>query len=385
MKRSDLYIRLTTGVLFLAVASYIGLYIFTAVVNPYETTPAISYSVEETFTAQGFIVRTETVLTEIGGAVLPVVSEGEKVASGQAVAVEYTSREAIETASEIRALRLRISQLTASGSSVEAARLGSVLELSHAVRCGDLSRLDELSLNIETYIFATPGSEPELSALQARLEVLEQRNTGTRTVSAPVSGVFSQVTDGFEHIGPPALADITPAKLDELFKAPSGVAAGGKLVTEFRWFYAAVMSAEDAVRLSSGQRFIVQFSGAYYAATEMIIENIGKMEDDLCVVLFSSDRSVHEIAPLRQLRAEIVYNVVTGIRVPKEAIHLDDNATTFVYLQTGVRAERVNVEILMESGDVYIVRDGAETGSPLRSGSTIIVKANNLFDGKVVA
>jgi hypothetical protein len=36
------------------------------------------------------------------------------------------------------------------------------------------------------------------------------------------------------------------------------------------------------------------------------------------------------------------------------------------------------------TGDSYLVRDGAESGTPLRAGSTIIVKANDLYDGKVV-
>jgi len=385
MKRSDFYIRLTTGVLFLAVASYIGLYIFNAVTNTYETISAISYSVEETFTADGYIVRTETVLTDVGAAVLPVVSEGEKVASGQVVAVEYTSGEAIETASEIRALRLQIAQLEATGSAIDAVRLGSVIDLSRAVQSGDLSNLDKLALNIEAYVFATEGVGPGLPELQERLALLEQRSAGMRAINAPVSGVFSLVTDGYENIEPRALIGKTPSELALLFSAASGPTGGGKLVTEFLWHFAAIMNADDAAYLSAGQRISVQFSGAYNASVEMLVESIGKRENDMCVVLFSCDRSIHDITPLRHLRAEIVFNVVTGIRVPKEAIHLDDNATKFLYLQTGVRAERVDVEILLESGDVYIVRDGMETGTPLRAGSTIIVKANNLFDGKVVA
>jgi len=117
----------------------------------------------------------------------------------------------------------------------------------------------------------------------------------------------------------------------------------------------------------------------------MFVESIGRREDDSCVVLFSSDRFIHNIAPLRQLRAEVVYNTVTGIRVPKEAVHLDDDGTIYIFLQTGARAERVNVEIILITGDSYLVRDGAESGTPLRAGSTIIVRANNLFHGKVVA
>ena len=386
MRRSDFYIRVIAAVLFLAVASYIGVYIYNAVINTYVTAPAIIYSVEEMFPAQGYIVRSETVIKDTGDTVLPIVGEGEKVASGQAVAVEYTSRSALETASEIRALKLRIAKLEAPGGVAEAARLDSVLALSAAVHSGDLSVLDELSVNIETYIFADNSTqENELPVLQARLEVLERRSEGMRTIYAPVSGVFSQVVDGYENVSPHSLDGISPDTLAELFTSRSGSSGTGKLVTEFTWYYAAIMNFEDAKLLTAGRMIQVQFYGVYNTGMQMRIESVGKQEDGLCVVIFSSDRSVHDIAQLRGLRADVVYNTVTGIRVPKEAINLDDDNKTFVYLQTGVRAERVDVEILREYGDSYIVRDGTETGTPLRVGATIIVKANRLYDGKIVA
>ena len=385
MKRSDFFIRLTTGVLFLAVASYIGVYIYNAAINTYVTTTAINYAVEEIFPANGYIVRTEAVLSDSVESVLPVVSEGERVASGQAVAVEYMSQGALEIASEIRTLRLKITQLGMPGSGNEAARLNSVMDLSKAIQGGDLSSLDELSLNIETLIFdSDPESEAGLPALQARLESLERRLEGVRTIHAPVSGTFSLVVDGFEHIGPETVFEISPTGLAELFSSAAGAGGPGKLVTEFKWYYAAVMDAEEAMRLDAGRRMLVQFSGVYNAAAEMVVERINRPEDGMSVVIFSSNRSIHEVAPLRQLDAEVVFDTVTGIRVPKQAIHLDDDGTTFIFLQTGARAERVDVDILIESGDSYLVRDGAEAGTPLRAGSTIIVKANNIYHGKVV-
>jgi multidrug efflux pump subunit AcrA (membrane-fusion protein) len=387
MKRSDFYIRIITVVLFLAVASYIGVYIYNAAINTYVTAPAVNYSVEETISGSGYIIRAETVLTDSGAAILPIVSEGEKVASGQAIATEYLSRAALETASQLRVLRMRIAQLESSDdNAVESACIESVMKLSIAVQRGNLSSLDELKLKIETNIFAGGvSSEDELPELYARLTALESRIEGVRTIFAPASGIFSQVVDGFENIGPSELSDILPTRLDELFSAPSAVDSAGKLVTEFKWFFAAVMDADDAARISAGRQITVRFSGAYNEALEMKVENVGKREDGKCVVQFSCDRSVHQVAPLRYLRADVVTGAVTGIRVPKEAIQLDDDATTFVYLQTGARAERVNVEILHEADDAYLVRDGAETGSPLRAGSTIIVKANGLYNGKVVA
>jgi len=117
----------------------------------------------------------------------------------------------------------------------------------------------------------------------------------------------------------------------------------------------------------------------------MLVERISRSEDGECVVLFSSDRGIHDVAPLRSIRADVVSGVVSGIRIPMDAIHLDDDNNTFIYLQTSGYAEKVEVDILKEIGDSYLVRAGAETGSPLRVDSIIIVKANNLYHGKVVA
>ena len=385
MKRSDFFIRLTTGVLFLAVACYIGVYLYNALVNPYETTRAISYTVEETLSAQGYIVRTETVLEDGGVAVLPIVGEGEKVAAGQAIAVEYLTLDALETASEIRALRLKIAQLESARGTNDAASFDAVISLSTAVNNHDLRRLDELALNIDTYIFAV---ETDLSVLESRLAQLESGNFGERIIVAQISGTFSHVVDGFEHIQPDMLFGIFPSDLSEYFSNPSGARSTGKLVTEFKWYYAAIMEQEDAAQLSTGQMKSVQFFGSYNAEVDMYVESIGRREDGMCVVIFSSDRGIHDVAPLRALRADIVSDVITGIRVPMEAIHIDDSGETlvyYVYLQTSGFAERVDVEILRESGDSYLVRDGAETESPLRVDSTIIVRANNLYHGKVVS
>jgi hypothetical protein len=387
MKRSDLYIKLTTAVLFVAVAVYISASIYNSLQNVFVTMDAVAYAVEESFSAQGYVVRTETVIIEGGDAVIPVVDEGEKIAVGQLVAVEYLSREALETASEIRSLRIRIARLEFLGNeeSTEAMGYESVLELSKAVQSGDLSRLDEVSLMIDTYIVKKDDIlDDDIDALRARLAALERRTSGVRMLMAPRSGIFSQSSDGFEDIKPAALADILPSALEEMFAEPSGEVGSGKLITEFKWYFAGIMNADEAARLRVGREIPLHFSGAYHAQVPMTVESVGRREGDVCVVQFASDRSIHDIAPLRYLNAEIVYGVVSGIRVPKEAIHLGDDGATFIYLQTGVRAEHVDVEILLDVGDSYLVRDGLEAGTPLREGATIIVKANNLYHGKIV-
>ena len=388
MKRSDFYIKVITAVLFIAVVGYIGVYAFNAAMDTLETATAVNFSVDLTFPARGYIVRSETVISDLGPLVLPIVGEGEKVASGQTVAVEYMSVGALDAAREIRELRSMIARLEASydGAGVEAVGLESVLNLSKAVWGGDLSRLDELSLIIETTIFTESSALLSgLPDMKARLESLEARDSVARTIDTPVSGTFSHFLDGFEHVGPDALDGLTPDGLSELFYAPSRVSGFGKMITEFKWFYAAVMDAADVLRFSEGGQITLRFSDDYNASMDMVIERVGRPEGGECVVVFSSYRSIHELAPYRALSADVIYDVVSGIRIPKEAIHLDDDGTAFVFLKIGVHAERVNVDILVESGDGYLVRDSSGSGTSLHSGSVIIVKGNNLYDGKIVA
>lgn len=386
MKRSDLFIRLTAAVLLLAVASYVGVLIYNSLMTTFITTEAVGYSIEEAIPFQGFIVRREEVLTESSISVLPIVREGERVASGQAIAVELLDQEALEIAAEIRQLSMRISQLEALGSDIEAAGFISVRNLSQAVHNNNLSRLDELALSVQTHVFTGDNIAPrdELPALRARLANLEDRAVGMRTVHSPRSGTFSQVIDGFEHISPDDLNEISPSELEELFRTPIVNLGAGKLVTHHKWYFAAIMDSDDAARLRVGRRLTVHFSGAFHAEYDMLIESIGTRENNRNVVIFSSTVALHEIVSLRELRADVVLDTISGIRVPKEAIHLDDDGTTFLFLQSGIRAERVNVQILLETGDGYLVHDGTLTGSPLRIGATVIVRANNLYHGKVV-
>lgn len=386
MKRSDFFIRLTTAVLFLAVASYVGVLIYNALTTTFVTMEATRYVIEETIPFQGILVREEVVLSEAGAASLPIVREGERVSVGQAIAVELLNAEAREIASEIRQLNMRIAQLEALGGDIDAAGFISVRNLSKAVQSGDLSRLDELALSIETHVFTggTLAPRDELPELRARLDALERRSEGMRTVHATRSGTFSQTIDGFEHISPQYLNDITPSELEELFSIPTVTTGAGKLVTHHKWYFAGVLDTADAARISPGRLMTVHFSGVFHAEFDMRVEYVGRRENDQSVVVFSSVVGIHDVAALRSLRADLVFGMMSGIRVPKEAIHLDDNGVTHVFLQSGARAERVNVEILHVAGDGYLVRDGAETGSPLRVGATIIVRANNLYHGRVV-
>lgn len=393
MLRSDFVMKLMSVVLLIAIAVYIGLYIFNVAGNPLKTTIAKRFTVEESCSAEGYIIRNETLLTGDVKAVTLLASEGEKIASGQAIAVSYEGKEALERASEIRALQL---QIDANESGAEASSNPQspkpeecVLTLSDAVQHKNFENLEEQTLTIKKAIFTDSTdkiSSESLASLKDKLAGLIAQNTETKTIVSPMSGIFSSDIDGFEAIGPDAVKGLTPAALQSLF-TPNGKTeepALGKLLTGITWYYAAVMNIEDAQKLKINNQADVQFTKTYNANLMMKVESIGAEENGTCVVIFSAKQNMSEMTALRSLSSEIVFESRTGLLVPKEAVHQENGGKPYIYLLTGLQAEQVKVNILCEQGDCYLVQDGSENGTVLREGSDIIVKAKDLYKDKVV-
>jgi hypothetical protein len=392
MKRGDFFIKLVSAVLFLAVASYIGLYIYDAAKNPFQTVLAEFNVIGSSARVRGYVVRQERVVQGPGGAVTPVADEGEKVPAGALVANGYSGEQALTQADEARSLRMRIAQLEA-GPSTQSVTGGSspafdaAARLSLAVQRRDFGQLEELCLTAESAIFAgTPESESSLTELQARLDALEAAQTGVSRVYAPVSGVFSSAVDGFERIGPDSIGLITtPDAMSDMFSYAEPYSdAACKLITGIRWYYVASIDGAAARLLKTGQETQVGFTGARRISFDMRVEEIRASGADGGIAVFSCGSGISDVASLRYSEAEVTLGSVSGLYIPKQAIHMDDGGRTYVYVYTGGRAREESAEILGELDDMYVVRDGAPEGRPLREGAEIIVKANGLYDGKVI-
>ncbi|MEL4106366.1 HlyD family efflux transporter periplasmic adaptor subunit [Oscillospiraceae bacterium WX1] len=391
MQRTDFLMKVMTGVLFIAIAAYIGLYIFNAVDKPLKTVVAVRSTLDESGRAEGYVVRSETVVTGGGSATL-LVSEGEKVASGETLAVSYQGAAALERASEIRALQIDIKEAEAPTSTAGGAG-EAVLELSRAVISGNLENLGELTAGIHKQVFTGSGQQDggaDLDTMKAQLAQLLSENAGTQTVTAPMGGIFTAVVDGFEGTTPDDLDNLRPSSLKALFSTPGGTGNDvlGKLMTDIKWYYAAVMDDDDVQRLTDKLKekktFSVHFVDTYSTALDMTVENIGPSENGQCVVVFSSKQEIPDIAAVRALTAQVEFDSVSGLAVPKEAVKTDPDGKPYIYLLTGLQAEKVFVDIRAEKGNNYIVCDGSENNTVLREGSVIIVRAKDLANGKVV-
>lgn len=427
MKQGTLNSKIVILALLAAVVVYLGVSAWQSFRDPFTTAATYSYTVDDSVEITGFLVREEQVLANTGGVVELVPQEGEKVAKGGTVALLYQNSSGLEQKQQLQQLQLEKEQLeyalersdVGGGDSGQLSQqvLDAIVSLRASVAEGDLTGLESQALELKSLIYkreyAYTDTEEEggdsAADLQAALDSVNsqisalsaQAAQSTSRITASQSGTFSGYVDGYESLlTPDMLETITPSQLTQLAKdrPQEDTTAVGKLITDTTWYFACALSEEDAERLVEGRKVTVRFSRDWSGEVSMTIERVGDPENGQCAVVLSSDKYLADTTLLRRQTVELVFDSVTGVRVPKEAIRVEQRtvtdeetgeesqaSVTGVYALVGEQAEFKPVTILKQ-GDTFTLVEAADTSDRkgLRAGDIVIVAAEDLYDGKVI-
>ena len=424
MKQGSAVIRTITLLLLAAVLLYLGVSAWNSLQEPFSTFLSYTWSVDDTVECTGYVVREETVLTGGAGLVDLLPNEGEKVAKGETVAMIYQSEAGLDRRQSLQALLLEREQLQYAlqhlDGGEDSAQLSqqvveSITNLRASLAAGDLGQQEQaMSLRFLVYRRElTYDNADAASTLAESIQSVDQQLSALRSqaaqdtavVSAQVSGVFSGQADGYEDLlRPEMLEELTLSDLRAVSaQRPQAVpGAVGKLITSSRWYFVCPLSQEDAARLTQGRTVTVRFSLDWAGEVDMTVERIGDSENGQCLTVLSTDRYLSDTTLLREQTVELVFDTVSGIRVPKGAIRVGEQTrtdpdtgeetqvnVTCVYALVGSQAELKPVEVLVQRDDYCLVegipsQSAGEARKILRAGDEIIVAAEDLFDGKVV-
>ena len=208
MKESTVSTKVMIAILCLGVSVYLTVYLVQGWKEDVVTTYAYIYSLDVGQEAQGILVREEIPLAGGGGYVDQILPEGAKAAARDPVALVYSDPSALTTRQSIRSLEAEIEQLQYAYNdrtqNTDAARLdaqviSSIVALRSLAAKGDLTGLDDSTLNLRSmvfkrdYTYADAGAAGQLAQLisdkQAQLaEMNRSLNQVSTTVYAPVSG-----------------------------------------------------------------------------------------------------------------------------------------------------------------------------------------------------
>lgn len=434
MKQGKIFLRVLSILFLMAVAAYLLLSVTSAVTDPLSTTVAIAYEASETTLVEGVVIRQEQLLYSNWAITNPALEEGERVGAGQTLAMGYQTQNDARSRIELTRAQRRLAQMkavcTTQVTSTDVAELElriaeQVTAVNAALASGEWGAAQDGVWDVQTSILQRTADAEDrsqaaagLAELSALVTGLEQKgSTGGAALPAPAAGWYSAGVDGYEGLLDPEKAmKLTTADLAEMkdWTTTSTTGAYGRLVTGNTWYYAAVMDQEVARQVQRMGTVPVDFAAAELT-TDMKVAQVGTVNDEgKCVVVLSCTDYLSQAASLRFEEANVVFTSCQGLRIPKTAIRslskaeapqredgeapeeepaqeaeaveapAEEALVTGVYVIEGGRAVFKEVEILMDTGSAYVVREDQSSTYSLWAGDEVIVSARDLYDGKVV-
>lgn len=402
MKQGRFYTTLILWIFLAAVVCYFGYAVFNTIYAPLTTVTAIEYEAGTGSYTTGYVVRDESIIRSSYGITSLLVSEGERVARGQAVATGYRDESAQARQAELEQLEQQLQQLTyASSYSADAADQAvldseistRLTEMSRYLARGDLNSLSDGSAALKGLILRRMSSEAEnqaldqqIEALRAQIEALQaDASYDTTVVAAGKSGYFSGAVDGYESVlTVDRLSTITAAELEAIQPVDPPEDAVGRLIAGNTWYYVTTVPVSQLEGVETGDTVPVTFASQFYDSIPMTVERLGQEQSGNRILVLSCDRYLQSVTLLRQQSADVVFSSYAGLRVPKEAIRVNEAGQAGVYILEGSNAVWKTVNILHDNGESYVVELDKSSVNHLWPGDDIIVTGRDLYDGKVV-
>ena len=336
MKKTDILIKVMTGLVLCAMIAYLSVYLVRRMVNPVQTALTVTATMSDSSTMSGLVLRDELVIQSAEQYIDVIVSDGEKVSAGQTVAVAYSSETALARATDLETLAGEIREVedalantegvSAAGNREESV-YNAITELSLAVRGDELAGVDSQQSALADLVFRreeSTATEDYLVQLKAAYEELSATAEGDITeITVGQSGSFSTVVDGYEGVNLKYAMTLSPSTLREVIAADRVVEeeAIGKLITSYNWYYAAIMNAEDAEDLVAGRTVELSFGRYYSDNITADVVYVGRAEGREQLVIFSLNRGFADMLAVRAVSAEVIYSDYTGLRIPLKSLY----------------------------------------------------------------
>lgn len=373
-----------------------------------ETTPAVYMTMDESISADGWFVRNETVAEGTSStSVKHIVSNGEKVQDSAALAIVYADESIMEASRRLEEIEDELSLLntavqsadnyTNDSSKLEQQILRQMQQLASQVEDGMPTDAYETATELRKLSLRRNASSLDISSIKSQIVALEneqkqlegQAYGRSNTISAPASGYFSEVVDGYEGIlTPEKVNTMQPETFRQLTEqkvtAPTGKL--GKVVSGFTWKFATILSESDAARLKVGQSVTLKFSQIAANASAEVVAINSSQESGEALVVFSSQIINGELVSIRQQKVDIVLASHSGLRVPVSAITMNDKGETGVLILTGntARFKYIDEKNSYKGEQYYIVPKGT-TQKYLLMNDEIIVHPSGSNNLKVIS
>jgi len=397
--------KILTILLSVFLLAYIGFQIGEYFYQPYRMETVYRYSVQDSVLCDGVFVRSEEVYdAEYEGILNYVCAEGAMLSSGGEIARVYPEESDIINIEESERIEEEIALLK------EAKRKGEGYlslkgdinkeineKIREAVSSAESKSAEEAEkikkeltklLNIKKVIAGNAEDIDErISELEALLEECEDKiSDPLKKLKTSKKGYFVSYTDGyesevtFENIGNYRVKDFENIAGAEV----KNYGAIGKIVTDYRWKYAAIVPGSSVNKFYTGAELNIDFGIKGLKDIPVKVEKIIQDESsENAVVIFECDYISGELLKLRSHSAKIIFKEINGLRIPEKALRMV-NGQSGVYILKKTVVRYKTVEILYKGVGYYVVKWNSYDGEAIQLFDEVFVEGKDLYEGKQV-
>ncbi len=400
MRRSNAISAIFTTVLLLTFFVYLGYQVSENLSNPILTTDALELDVEDKISTEGYFIRSETVVDISGsGQVQYFAENGEKVSKNHALAVSLSSDSEAEyyalyneLSSELEAVTQAYSSISTGADSAQTDSMirTSVLALAQNTESGDASGAHQQYTNLQQLVLVRGADhtseemyKQRMDELTVQISEMEDAINTNKIVYSDNSGYFLHSSDGYEDLLTfESMEQLTPQSLSQLQSAGNTSHNAGVIVDQYKWYFVAEVTTEQADALKGKNSAEVYFPELFSEAIRLDIYKIESFGDS-SLVTFESELMWEEFLTGREQYIDIVITSYSGIRVPREALRQVDGVWGVYCLEASIITFKP-IDIIYQT-DSYYLAECAETSSKgLYRYDKMIVSAKNLEDYTVV-
>lgn len=379
----------------------------------YDTETADEVVEQEKLELKAFLVRDEEYINQkTTGTVVPLIKDGMRVASGDAVARVCASDEdaanvsALLEAKESLARYQEISEQTELNA-LDMEKLNKTIDASFTelVRTSNSGDFSELSRNIEELENKLASKQilkdgtidltAKFNELNSKIQTLESKSINTSDFFAPLSGYYISNLDGYENaMDYNKISDLTVSEAEKLFEKKPGDVSGqmGKIVGSYKWYLVTVMDSKYSLLMSEGEKMKINMPYYGFKNVEVVVEKISTTQNDKVAVAFSCNMMNETYANMRTEDIELVFKEYTGYKINSSAIRREKDEkgkeVDVVYILRGDIMNARVIDIIYDAGDYVIVSEESKATSgyrPIKRYDEVIVKGRNLSDGKSIS
>ncbi|MBR5262543.1 MAG: hypothetical protein IKV49_01860 [Clostridia bacterium] len=434
MFRDKKLVNTVCTVLVLAVMIYLFQDVFKMNNNTYETETAELATVQEVVDLDAFIVRDEQYLDgNASGTIVPLVADGDRVASSDAVArVCAKQQDAADYAELEEAIKMRDRYIQLNEQTeleaLDMQKLNQDIDKAYTklleiTNSRDYLNLAESIMKFEDSLASKQvlrdgniDLSEKIAALDKRISELEAKNISATDVLAPVSGYYISNIDGYENtVKYEDISSLSVAVVDNAIRSKPVTVSGklGKIVSSYKWYIIANIDSKYSKIIDVGDSMKINLPEYGYKDVKVIVEQLSPAHDGKIAIALSCNAMNETYANMRIEDIKLVIKEYEGYRVKTSAIHTytpepetttqaaDDETTaatttttakekqiSVVYIIRGTVMNARRVEVIYTDGDYSIVSKETKSAlgiRPIKHYDEVIVKGRNLKNGRSIA